>query len=388
MQAITFKRAPYLLSCLSLFLVGCLFSLSACEKAPTLATPKPEFLSYDTIKAWDITTFAAWGEKPQLFYDSLGKEIDLLTFAKKTGVNTLRLRILTGKPSYPHATINQLLAFAKKAKEHRFALWLDFHYSDVWADPGNQSTPAQWVKLSLSDLTDSMQDYTFEVVKLFTEQGTEPSIVQIGNEISPGMLWPVGKFNGKSDEANTLAKLFNAGAEGAKRAAPNTKIMLHLAGSANTITWITGYFQQAPFNFDLWGFSYYGFWHGCETSIFLNACEAISNNTKKPFVIAETAQPFTLAWLDQCHNAIGNANQLCSGFAANPQSQLNWLSMLWSSGKLKNNFRGMAYWEPAFVTQKEFSCDSQLNGGGSGWENMCLFDFNHHALPAAYFNWK
>jgi arabinogalactan endo-1,4-beta-galactosidase len=125
---------------------------------------------------------------------------------------------------------------------------------------------------------------------------------------------------------------------------------------------------------------------GCLFS--LSACESISNNTKKPFVIAETAQPFTLAWLDQCHNAIGNANQLCSGFNANPKNQLNWLSMLWSAGKLKNNFRGMAYWEPAFVTQKEFSCDSQVNGGGSGWENMCLFDFNHHALPAAYFNWK
>ncbi len=388
MQASNTYRFTALFSCLVWLFIGFLVSLSACEKSPNISEPKSEFLSYDTIKAWDITTFAAWGDQPQEFYDSSGNTIDLLRFAKKAGVNTLRLRILNGHPVYPHATINQLLNLAKKAKQQQLAIWLDFHFSDVWADPGNQSTPSTWVNLSLPNLVDSVQAFTLNVVKQFTQQGTEPSIVQIGNEISPGMLWPIGKFNGKSDEANTLATLFNAGANGAKTGAPNTKIMLHLAGNANTLTWITNVFKNATFNFDLWGFSYYGFWHGCETSNFFNTCESISNSTKKPFVIAETAQPFTLSWLDQCHNAIGNANQLCSGFAATSQNQLEWLTTVWSTGKQKANFRGMAYWEPAFVTKKDLSCDSQLNGGGSSWENLCLFDFNHRALPAAYFNWK
>lgn len=366
----------------------CLVCLSACEKPPTITEPKSEFLSYDTIKAWDITTYAAWGANPQKFYDSLGKEIDLLTFAKNAGVNTLRVRILTGKPVYPHATVEQLLDLAKQAKQQQLALWLDFHYSDVWADPGNQSAPARWLNLPLEALTDTLKEYTLTVVQQFTQQGTEPSIVQIGNEITPGMLWPKGKFSGKIEEASVVAKLFNAGAQGAKIAAPNTQIMLHVAGSATTIAWIADFYQKANFEFDVWGFSYYGFWHGCETHNFIKTCKSICGTSKKPFIIAETAHPFTLSWLDQCHNAIGNANQLCTDFSADPKKQLDWLAHVWSTAKQTIYFRGMAYWEPAFVTKKEFSCDSQLNGGGSSWENMCLFDFNHHALPAAYFNWK
>ncbi len=368
--------------------IGYLLSLSACEKSPTKPNNQHNFLSFDTIKAWDITTYAAWGDTPQIFYDSIGKEIDLLAFAKTVGVNTFRVRILTGNPIYPHATVKQLLDLAQKARQHNIAIWLDFHYSDVWADPGNQSTPTRWLNLTLPILMDSIHAYTYGIVQQFTQQGTEPSIVQIGNEITPGMLWPLGKFNGKMEEANLVSALFNAGATGAKKAAPNTQIMLHLAGNDQTISWIANSYLDANFNFDIWGFSYYGFWHGCETQNFMKTCESISQKNQKPFVIAETAHPFTLNWLDQCHNSIGNSNQLCKDYPAHPNQQWQWLKHIWTNAKSNTGFKGMAYWEPTWVTNPNYTCNQQLGGGGSSWENLCLFDFNHRALPAAYFNWQ
>ncbi len=367
-----------------LLLFGCLIlGFTACEKSPPRPIASDEIISYDTIKAWDITTYAAYPEPKPPFYDSSGKSIDLLSFAKSVGVNTLRLRVLTGKPVFPHATISQLLVLAKKAYANKLAIWIDFHYSDVWADPGNQAVPKQWEGLSLAVLSDSVKAYSQQVIQQFVAQGTPPAVVQIGNEISPGMLWPVGKFTSSPGEAANVALLFQSGANGVKAASPKTKIMLHLAGNSTTLWWLGNQYLTAGMQFDLWGFSYYGNWHGCDATMFMQTCQNLGMRNSKPFIIAETAHPFTLGWQDQTGNVFGNTNQLCPTFTATPSKQSTWLEYAWRSGKLHSQFHGMGYWEPAWVTETAW-------GGlqGSSWENMALFDFNHKALPGAYFPWR
>lgn len=347
-------------------------------------TPKTaELVAYDTIKAWDISTFAAYPTPKPTFFDSSGRTIDLLAFAKSNGINTLRLRILTGKPSFPHPTLTQLLSLAKEANNQKLALWLDFHYSDVWADPGNQTVPKAWEGLAIPQLCDSVKSYSQRVVAQFVSQGTAPAIVQIGNEISPGFLWPEGKFNSSPSEAAKVCLLFQAGANGVKIASPNTKIMLHIAGNTTNIWWVGNQYITAGMTFDYWGFSYYGNWHGCDAATFMQTCQNLSSRNNTPFVIAETAHPFTLQWQDLTGNVFGNSGQLCPSFTATPQQQLSWLTYTWGAAKIHAGFKGLGYWEPAWVTEKTWSGTS-----GSSWENMSLFDFNHKALDAAYFQWQ
>jgi arabinogalactan endo-1,4-beta-galactosidase len=83
------------------------------------------------------------------------------------------------------------------------------------------------------------------------------------------------------------------------------------------------------------------------------------------------------------NNVFGLNNQLCSNYPATEDGQYNWLRDVWFEGSKFSNFRGMGYWEPAWVTDKNGN-----NANGSPWENMGLFDFDHKALKGAYFNWK
>ncbi|MFM8994627.1 MAG: glycosyl hydrolase 53 family protein [Bacteroidota bacterium] len=366
-----------------LLLIVLVLALGSCEDHPPRPNTAGDLISYDTIKAWDITTYAAYPEPKPSFYDSIGQKINLVSFAKTVGVNTLRLRVLTGKPEFPHATVAQLLQLAKEAYAQKLAIWIDFHYSDVWADPGNQTAPKQWEGLSLAVLSDSVKAYSQRIIQRFVDQGTPPAIVQVGNEISPGMLWPVGKFTSSPSEAANVVMLFQAGANGVKAASPKTKIMVHLAGNSTTLWWLGNQYLTAGMQFDVWGLSYYGNWHGCDAKIFTQTCQNLGMRNGKPFIIAETAHPFTLGWHDNTGNIFGDTNQLCATFTATPAKQRAWLEYTWNAGAIHSQFRGMGYWEPAWVTEK-------IWGGlqGSSWENMALFDFNHKALSAAYFPWR
>jgi len=342
--------------------------------------PSPKILSYDEVHAWDISTYAAQQDQLPSFFDSSGAPINIFQFMRSNGVNTIRLRIIHGKPSFPHPTLDQLLWVAKIAQQQKLALWLDFHYSDDWADPGRQATPNNWKNLSIQALRDTVQLYTYSVVAKFCAQNTAPAIVQIGNEISPGMLWPLGNYSGSESQAQSTATLFNAGAKGCKEASLNTKIMLHLAPDASLLN--TGKHFAKYMQFDLWGFSYYGNWHGCNDSLVFNNFQALSDVNQKPFIIAETAYPHTLGWLDNTNNVFGMTSQLCPGYSASPQGQLAWLKKTWNHAKAKPSFQGMGIWEPAWVTSA-----GKSGNQGSSWENVCLFDFNHKALPAASFGW-
>ncbi len=44
------------------------------------------------------------------------------------------------------------------------SFWLDFHYSDTWADPGHQYKPVAWNNLQLADLVTATGNYTCGVV--------------------------------------------------------------------------------------------------------------------------------------------------------------------------------------------------------------------------------
>ncbi|MDR2505126.1 MAG: glycosyl hydrolase 53 family protein, partial [Oscillospiraceae bacterium] len=75
-------------------------------------------------------------------------------------------------------------------------LAIDFHYADSWSDPQNQPKPYAWANLPFEsedadtkDLIDTTYDFTYEMIKALIDQGTAPTIVALGNEVTNGMMW-------------------------------------------------------------------------------------------------------------------------------------------------------------------------------------------------------
>jgi beta-galactosidase len=149
---------------------------------------------------------------------------------------------------------------AKRVKAAGMKLLLDFHYSDYWADPGKQYKPSAWKGLSFSILKDSVFQYTKQVIKELKEQGTSPDMVQIGNEINHGMIWPEGHIG----NLDSLAQLTQAGIDGVKAVDPSSAIMLHIAlgGQQDESLFFFDNMLARGLQFDVIGMSYYPKWHG------------------------------------------------------------------------------------------------------------------------------
>jgi len=156
--------------------------------------------------------------------------------------------------------LQQTLAIARRIKDAGMQLLLDFHYSDYWADPQQQYKPLAWAGLDSKSLKDSVRVYTSHVIRALQEQGTPPAMVQIGNEINHGLLWPDGHIS----HPDELAALLKAGVAGTKAADPEMPVMMHIAlGGQNdeAVFWLDNMLARGV-EFDIIGLSYYPRWHG------------------------------------------------------------------------------------------------------------------------------
>jgi arabinogalactan endo-1,4-beta-galactosidase len=158
------------------------------------------------------------------FYNSAGQEKECMDLVKSLGMNTIRLRVWVNPAAVYNATAD-VVAKAVRAKNLGMRIMIDFHYSDTWADPGKQYKPAAWRGKSFPELKQAVYDYTKEVMQALKEQGTLPDMVQVGNEINHGMIWPEGGIG----NLDSLAQLIYAGINAVKAVAPATTIMLHVA---------------------------------------------------------------------------------------------------------------------------------------------------------------
>lgn len=198
-----------------------------------------------------------------------GQQQDILVILKDHGFNWIRLRVFVN-PQAPkgysdkgYCDLDYTLAVAKRIKTAGMGFLLDFHYSDTWADPGHQVKPAEWADLHGADLENAVHDYTRDVIAALKQQGTAPDIVQIGNEISNGFLWPDGKV-WETKDWEAFCGLVKAGIAGAEEADPTVKIMIHLAwGGQNkqSRSFLDKVLAQGV-EFDILGQSYYPKWHG------------------------------------------------------------------------------------------------------------------------------
>lgn len=196
-----------------------------------------------------------------------GRKVDAMELLKRHGFNYIRLRIFVDpenpkgySPGIGFCGLDSTLSMARRVKAAGMGLLLDFHYSDYWADPQQQNKPLAWARLDYPALRDTLRSYTTAVLRAMEQQGTLPDMVQIGNEINHGLLWPEGHI-GNLDQ---LAGLLRAGVEGTEAVDPGIPVMMHLAlGGQNEEArfWLDNMTARGV-KFDVIGLSYYPRWHG------------------------------------------------------------------------------------------------------------------------------
>ena len=327
------------------------------------------------------------------YYDN-GVAQDALQIFKNHGINYVRLRVWH-TPSSGYNDLAHTLTMARRVKSLGLGLLIDLHYSDTWADPGRQTKPAAWAKLSSKQLEKAVHDYTNDVVTALRNQNTLPEVIQIGNEITSGILWNTGRVGGAhEDNWPCFAALLKAAINGvgdALRADTSVTsathaetilagdriaIMLHVdAGGDNAICrWFFDNVFAQKIPFDLIGLSYYPWWHGNLKDLQHNLND-IALRYGKQIVVVETAYPWTLDWCDKMDNLVGEKSQLVSDFPATVEGQRDFLEREKSIIENTSCARGigMFYWAPEYIS---------VPGLDSAWENVTLFDFHGGALSS------
>jgi arabinogalactan endo-1,4-beta-galactosidase len=205
------------------------------------------------------------------------------------GYNWIRLRLFHTPTELPNS-LEYTIALAKKAKEMGFRFLLDYHYSDTWADPGKQYIPKAWEKLSHVELVKAVFNYTRETIISFREAGILPEMVQIGNEVINGMLWPDGRL---PDNWDNFAELTQAGINGVFAGCgnmPAPKIMIHIDQGGN-LPKTKAFFDKLltyGIAFDYIGQSYYPWWHGTLLDL-RNNMIFMAKEYRKPIILVEVA---------------------------------------------------------------------------------------------------
>jgi len=229
-------------------------------------------------------------------YSDKGEVKDILAILKAHGFNYIRLRVfndptkatpkdqpysMQGYCDVPHTVV-----MAKRVKAAGMKLLIDFHYSDAWADPSKQYTPAAWANLSNEELATKLHDWTKETVTKLKDAGALPDMVQVGNEITPGMMMDKGGTTGNWPQ---LAKYLKAGLTAVKEVDPKILTMLHIdrgGDNPGARKWVDAALGQG-LEFDVLGLSCYSKWHGPPAGWKANFEDLAARYPKLQLVMAE-----------------------------------------------------------------------------------------------------
>jgi arabinogalactan endo-1,4-beta-galactosidase len=369
-------------------------------------------LSSDFMRGADVSMLGEIEKNGGKFYNAQGKEDDLFTILRKNGVNWIRLRLwnnpvnerdvyangkILSRKGEPFGGGNNDLALdiklAKRAKKAGMKILLDFHYSDSWADPSKQKTPAAWKDMNAKQLNKAVEAFTKDSIRKMDKAGVRPDMVQIGNELNGGMMWPLGKtWKGKTGQnvggMDGFIRLLKSAAKGVRKAqgrGEKIKIVIHLAngGDNNLYTQVFDPIVAARVDFDVIGLSFYPYWHGPLADLKKNMM-LCGKKYGKEMIVAETAYAFTEDDADGMGNAFIVYSDDENGYIPSVQGQATEVRDIIDTVSHVNGGAGIFYWEPDWIPVKGAGWRT---GEGNNWENQAMFDFTGHVLPSlAVFN--
>ncbi len=354
----------------------------------------------------DVSTYLEELEHGAKFYDG-DTEIDPLDAFLNNGVNYMRIRVWNdpksqdGQPYLAGSCdINHYVKLATLAKSKGYKLLLDFHYSDFWADPGKQMIPKAWKDYGVDELTTAVYEFTKECLEIAKANDVAPELIQVGNEITNGMLWPVGKLeiDGKRGNYHNFCRLVDAGCRACREVCPEAEIILHLERSHDKAVYQEFFtkMENAHIDYDIIGASYYPYWHGTPTQLFenLNNCRRFG----KKLMVVELGYGFTT----EAYSLDGKSQRLVidserayvEGFTENypitPEGQAKFVRDFLALARV-NDIDGVFYWEPLWLPGDGICWASEAGQeyiGEQGksttneWANQCLFDYEGRKLPA------
>ena len=330
-----------------------------------------------TVMGADISSLKKSEDKGGVYAYEDGTQADALKILRDHGMNYARIRVWLKSPDGYHQK-EQLLEMAKRVKDNNIKLLVDFHYADSWADPGKQPKPASWENLDFDALKKALYDHTFDICNSLKKQGTPPDMVQIGNEVTNGMVWPDGKNDVSFDNLTALLK---EGYRATKDCSPATLVMLHVDNGGNNemYRWWFDSITAHEVPFDLIGASYYPYWHGTLADLQKNLND-IALRYDKDIIVVETAYPFTTVENDHQANIV----QTTPGYPATPEGQRKMIADIMNIVRAVPNGHGLGifYWDATWTAVEGNGWDPADATSGNGWENQALFDYENRALPA------
>lgn len=350
----------------------------------------------------DVSSLLSVERAGAKFYDQ-GREGDALEILKRYGANYVRLRLWNDPyddqgNAYGAGVCNleTVLTLARRAKNLGMKWLLCLHYSDFWADPGKQWPPKAWAGFDAVQMEQAVYDYTKEILCQCAVAGLTPDMVQVGNEITNGLLWPLGR----KPEFDNIARFVKAGVRAVREAAPESIVMVHLDNGGNNpmyVEWFDNYFARGG-ECDVIGLSYYPTWHGTVQELRSNMMD-IAPRYGKPLVIVETSNTFTLdsyadneKLIERKGPAATAVKQAVCPYPSTLEGQAKFTSdLLDVLDEIPDNKGiGIFWWESAWIPVPGVGWSEQAgweyvheNGpGGNEWANQTLFDFDGNALPA------
>jgi len=307
-------------------------SNSSGNNGTTPVTPTFVFAKGADI-SW-VTQMESSGSK---FYDANGTQQDCFALMKSLGMNAIRLRVWVN-PSNGWYNTADVVAKAIRAKNAGMKIMIDFHYSDVWADPGHQTIPTAWAGQGISALDSSVYIHTQSVLNALKTSGVTPSWVQVGNETDDGMLWQTGEATANMPN---FAALVTSGYNAVKAIDTTIKVIVHISNGYDNahFRWIFDGLIANNAKWDIIGMSLYPSttnWSTYNTQCLSNINDMIARYGR-PVMICEVGMDV-------------NSPTICQSFLADLITKVKAVP--------NNNGLGVFYWEP--------ECNSNWNGYSLG----------------------
>ena len=340
------------------------------------------------------------------YYDG-DTQIDPLDALIENGVNYMRIRIWNdpkspdGEPYLAgNCDLEHYLRFARLCKDKGYKILMDLHYSDFWADPGKQLIPKAWVGYGIDEMTDAVYGFTKHCLERAADEGVLPDMIQVGNEITNGILWPIGKLeiDGVRGNYDNFCRLIDAGCRACREVAPGARIVLHLERSNDKAVYQEFFTEmdKHAIDYDILGASYYPYWHGTPDQLFenLDACRHFG----KEIMIMELGYGFT----DKGYSLDGKERRLVidaerayvkgvtEKYPLTPSGQKEFIKYILARAK-ENGIGGIFYWEPLWLPGEGICWASEAGqvyiheegkSTSNEWANQCLFDYEGKKLPA------
>lgn len=346
-----------------ILLIGLLLSLSACSVVEdnqaleaSISVEKIEGLSEDFIMGVDISSLLSLEASGRKFYGYDGTEQDLFKILNESGVNYIRVRVWNDPfdengNGYGggNCTIDTAVALGKRAAEYNMGVYVDFHYSDFWADPGKQQAPKAWADMNLEEKETAIYQFTKDSIETLQENGVKVGMVQIGNETVSGIC-------GETSKAN-MYTLMKSAIKAVRNTDDKIQICVHYTNpEKQAYAYYANDLKTYGVDYDIFASSYYPEYHGTIENLQEQLSKVHTIGGKK-VMIAETSWAYD-------SSTEGAYERSVQGQADAIRDCIN------AMVELGDYAIGVFYWEPAWIDvpgMTENEKEMKREQYGAGW---------------------